>query len=175
MFSIAHLNKQEAYLGILRLLLRQTEIEPQLSQYGGPKEGFLMLQQHTDSLYYERPLEERIEVATSLAEDSLMNPPEVFKIALARDGIFAPALFPKNKRGETLLHIVAGNIGRLVRYTSEKLHGILKHDYEVNLKGKMTQVSRHCIMQSLINLYRMAKISEGAYWQGAGTSRHLIR
>ena len=140
MYSIA-INKQEAYLDILRLFLRQTDIELKLGHFRGPKQGFLVLQQHMDSLYYQKPLEERIEVVTSLAVYSLQNSPEVFKVALARDGIPPQALFLKNTRGETLLHIVAESIGRLAADTTLGFDSFQEY-MEANLKGNITQVSR---------------------------------
>lgn len=92
-----------------RLLLNETGREPDLSMYQGSKEGFSMWQQALDPLYYQRPLEERFEVAMSLAYRH--NRPEVLRSALARGALPSLAHCMTDRNGETLLHAITWNIG----------------------------------------------------------------
>ena len=53
-------------MGSLRLLLSDTDHDIDLSRYRGPSEGFTKWQRIVDPLYYQRPFEERAEIASKM-------------------------------------------------------------------------------------------------------------
>lgn len=112
-------------LHILRLLLRESDIEPELGRYVGSGEGFLLLQQHVHPLYYNMPLEQRFEMAISLSETIPHNAPETVKTALGEVPISSAALRLRASNGRTLLHAVASSIGTLT--TSMHCHLDINH------------------------------------------------
>jgi len=69
------------------------------------------LQQHVDPLYYNRPLEQRFEIAISLSAACSRNVPEVVKTALGEVTVSSAALRLRTSNGRTLLHVVARSIG----------------------------------------------------------------
>lgn len=117
-------------VGVLRLLLNETEREPNLAWYRGSKEGFSMSQQDLDPLYYQRPLEERFEVAMSLADCG--NGPEVLRLALARGALPSLAHCMTNCNGETLLHAVASGWVERTRFSDSSR---LQEEYELDPMG----------------------------------------
>lgn len=95
-----------------RLLLKETEREPELSRYRGSKEGFSMCQQALDPLYYQRPLEERVGVAIVLAERYSI--PNVIRVSVALDPLPSLAHSITGGLGTTLLNVVARGFGMAV-------------------------------------------------------------
>ena len=95
---------------IPRLLLNETESGSDLGWYAGPKEGFLLWQQALDPFFYRRPLEERIDVAFSLAENDIGV--DVFRLSVALGPLPPLAHATFNANGITLLHAVANGLGR---------------------------------------------------------------
>ena len=95
---------------IPRLLLNETERDSDLGLYSGPKEGFSLWQQALDPFFYQRPLEERIEVAFSVAKHD--NELDVFRLAVALGPLPPLAHTTFNSNGRTLLHAVANGMGR---------------------------------------------------------------
>ena len=93
----------------LRLLLNETERETNMGYYCGPKEGFSIWQQSADPFYYERPLEERFEVATTLSYKG--NGPDVLRLSLALGPLPSLAYTIRNDHG-MLLNAVARSMGR---------------------------------------------------------------
>lgn len=98
-----------------RLLLNETERETNMGYYQGPKEGFSIWQQSADPFYYERPLEERFEVATTLLYAG--NGPDVLRLSLAPGPLPPLAYSIINKDGITLLNIVARSMGSWSHYS----------------------------------------------------------
>ena len=94
---------------VLRLLLNETERETNMGYYWGPKEGFSIWQQSADPFYYERPLEERFEVATTLSY--MGNGPDVLRLSLALGPFPSLAYSIINDHG-MLLNAVARSMGR---------------------------------------------------------------
>ena len=95
---------------IPRLLLNETESGSDLGWYSGPKEGFSLWQQALDPIFYQRPLEERIDVAFSLAENN--NGLDIFRLSVALGPLPPLAHFVSDRLGRTLLHAVALAMGR---------------------------------------------------------------
>lgn len=95
-------------LELPRLLLSKTEREPDLRNFYGPPEGFSMWQQAIDPLYYQRPLEERVDLACYLV--SIGNDAEVFRIALNCNRISPQILSMAGKDWEEALHAVTGSM-----------------------------------------------------------------
>lgn len=105
-------------VGGSRLLLNETGCEPDLSNYQGSGEGFSMWQQALDPLYYQRPLEERYEVAMALTYHQ--NGPEVLRSALARGALPSLTHCMTDRNGETLLHAIAWYMGMCMYTTHTK-------------------------------------------------------
>jgi hypothetical protein len=102
---------QEA-LDTSRLLLSKAEIDPDdLKYYRGPEEGFTLWQQHMNPHYYEKSLQERVEIATGFTDRGPVNGPLLIRRAIARDDIPRLAVSMRNGIGETLLHAVGKSIG----------------------------------------------------------------
>lgn len=118
-----------------RLLLNETEREPDLACYLGSKQGFSMWQQALDPLYYQRSLEERFEVAMSLTY-GWKNGPEVLRLALARGALPSLAHCMTNRFGETLLHAVARGMGYRIHLRSTDLP---RENYEMIATGMNTK------------------------------------
>ena len=64
-----------------RLLLHETEHETDLGNYCGSREGFSIWQRCLDPFYYQRPIEDRMEIAMNLAMSG--NEPGVLRVSLA--------------------------------------------------------------------------------------------
>ena len=92
-----------------RLLLNETERGSDLGWYSGPKEGFSLWQQALDPFFYQRPLEERINVAFSLAGNN--NGPDVLRLSVALGPLPPLAHATTGSDGRTLLHAVAKGMG----------------------------------------------------------------
>lgn len=103
-----------------RLLFNETEVTPSLRIYNGSAEGFIVWQEALDPTYYQRPFEERFELANSLAQ---RNGSAVFRIALDRGSI----LHSSNKENDEILHVIAASIKLdwtvLSRYPEEPIVG----------------------------------------------------
>ena len=110
---------------IPRLLLNETERESDLGWYSGPKEGFSLWQQALDPFFYQRPLEERMKLAFSLAEHD--NGLDVFRLAVALGPLppLAHATFTSD--GRTLLHAVANGMGRTLCWNRSYLREVPSH------------------------------------------------
>ena len=119
-------------LDVSRLLIQETDHELDLHSYNGPKEGFCMWQQNADPLYYERPLQERFEIAITLAHD-VWNGPDTFRVSLAHGPLPSLALSMTDSQGNRLLHAVAWALGLVCSYDREWL---APEHLEVNEKGK---------------------------------------
>lgn len=70
-----------------RLLFNETEFTPSSLEYRGSAKGFVLWQESLDPIYYQRPLEDRCEVARDFAWG---NEYELFKTALHRDQLSIP-------------------------------------------------------------------------------------
>ena len=104
-------NNSGEVVDVPRLLLNETERETNMGYYRGPKEGFLIWQQSLDPLYYQRPFEERFEVATSLAYWG--NAPDVLRLSLAPGPLPSLAYsMIDDSEGTTLLNAVSRGMGR---------------------------------------------------------------
>ena len=118
----------------LRFFLREGTFEPSLSDFRGTLEGFKLLQQHTDPLYYSRPFEERLEVAFRLIDKR--GSPKLIETALGVKVISSRHLTTPATCGRTLVGVVAHHIGYL---TSEVLEpSVCSSTYNTNeyeLKG----------------------------------------
>lgn len=86
-----------------RLLFNETEVTPSLRHYNGSVEGFIRWQETLDSTYYQRPFEERFELARFLAP---RNGSAVFRTALDRGSI----LHSLKKENCEILHVIAASI-----------------------------------------------------------------
>ena len=67
--------------GLWRILLAETDREVDLKTFVGSRKGFSYWQQNVDPLYYQRPFEERLAIAFSLARS--FNRPDVVRRALS--------------------------------------------------------------------------------------------
>ena len=101
------MDKEE--LIVPRLLLNETERGFDLGLYSGPKEGFSLWQQALDPFFYQRPLEERMNVAFSLAGSN--NGPDVLRLSVALGPLPPLAHATTDSGGRTLLHAIAKGIG----------------------------------------------------------------
>ncbi len=79
------------------------------------KEAFDLYRQDVDPYYYERPLLERVGNALDMP---LITPPSVLKAVVAGDEIPNQAILMTNTNGETLLHMVAWNIGYQAKWSN---------------------------------------------------------
>lgn len=109
---------------IPRLLFNETEFTPSLSNYRGSANGFVLWQEALDPIYYQRPLEERLEIARVVA---LGNEYEVFKKALDRDSI----LHPLTKENCETANVIAQSIGRKWGSFSQDTDGSLVSYHEL--------------------------------------------
>lgn len=114
----------------LRLLLNETEREPDLACYLGSKEGFSMWQQALDPLYYQRPIEERFEIAVKLA--SSLNGPEVVRLALTRGALPSLAHCITDRIGETILYAIAKT---MCDKTYDRYTPLEQEEYEMDSIG----------------------------------------
>ena len=111
-----------------RLLLNETEREPSMRYYRGPKEGFSNWQQSVDPFYYERPLEERFEVATALSYKG--NGPDVLRLSLA-PGLLPPMAYSIiNDHGMTLLNVVARCMGTKMLWSQYSPMHLVQHEMD---------------------------------------------
>lgn len=119
-----------------RLLLNETEFTPSLSSYRGSAKGFVLWQEVLDPGYYQRPLEERFEIARVLGR---YHEPKVFKTALDRDSVIRPWT---EGNCETL-NVIARSIGRIwVDYTGG--NSMSDHEtYHAVLEGNCERSSAH--------------------------------
>ena len=119
-----------------RSLTKKAEVDPSfLRFYHGSVEVFTLWQQSLNPLYYEIALEERVEVTIELCWYHFSNGPALFRRALTRDHIPRLAVGMRNGKGQTLLHAVALNIGKLAQYISR--HPLAKtKEEEEDLAGR---------------------------------------
>ena len=119
-----------------RSLTKKAEVDPSfLRFYHGSEEVFTLWQQSLSPQYYEKALEERIEMAIGLSWHHFSNGPALFRRALTRDHIPRLAAGMRNGKGQTLLHAVALNIGEVVQYIL--IHPLSKSRWdEENLAGR---------------------------------------
>lgn len=111
-----------------RLLLNETERETNMGYYRGPKEGFSIWQQSADPFYYERPLEERFEVATTLSYRG--NGPDVLRLSLAPGPLPSLSYSIIDDHGMTLLNAVAISMGRkMLRSHYSPMH-LVQHEMD---------------------------------------------
>jgi len=102
-------------LDLLRLLLQNSNNPPALKSYSGSSEGFSLLQQSTDPLYYQRPLAERLDVAFWVVQVGLRSKPALLQIALGESATLAQAISLVDTFGNTILHVVAVMLARRTR------------------------------------------------------------
>ena len=95
----------------MRLLLRESDSPPELAFYRGPKEGFSLFQQSTDPVYYQRPIEERLDVAYNMVWYHGYTT-ALLQTVLGDNIDAAQASSLVVRRGTTVLHIIARAIGR---------------------------------------------------------------
>ena len=109
------LDWDERRLDIQRLLLRQSDSLPSIARYGGPEEGFKILQQSVDPMYYQKSPAERVETAIEAARwNRFANIATPTESILGSDVDLAWAYSYENSDGDTLLHSVAFALGRTV-------------------------------------------------------------
>lgn len=113
--DLGPLQNIEALLDVARLLIQETDSEPDFRSYFGPKEGFCVWQQNADPLYYEKPLQERIEIAIALAR-SPTNGADTFRVSLAHGPLSSLAPCMTNSEGLTPLHAAARSLGMARSY-----------------------------------------------------------
>jgi len=94
-------------LDVMRLLLRGSNSPPGVESYSGSSEGFSLLQQSTDPLYYQQPLAKRVDVAFKVVKNRNHSAPALLQIALGESITSAQAVSLVDTRGRTILHIVA--------------------------------------------------------------------
>ena len=111
-----------------RLLSNETERETNMGYYRGPKEGFSIWQQSADPFYYERPLEERFEVATTLSYSA--NGPDVLRLSLAPGPLPPLAYSIINDEGMTLLNVVARSMGRKMLWSHCSAMYLVQHEMD---------------------------------------------
>lgn len=104
-------------LDLLRLLLQNSNNPPALKSYSGSSEGFSLLQQSTDPLYYQRPLAERLHVAIWAVGVGLRSDPALLQATLGESGTLAQAVSLVDHFGRIILHIVAVTLARRTRYS----------------------------------------------------------
>ena len=105
------------------LLLHTTDLEPEDLVCSNSKESFSLLQIYIDPLYYSKPIEKRFIVAMSLALRNAIYQPETFLLALGNGPtIPAPSLQMTDGKNQTLLHVVAWNIGQSRMEAHNSLH-----------------------------------------------------
>ncbi len=102
-------------LDLQRLLLQNSNNPPALKSYSGPSEGFSLLQQSTDPLYYQRPLAERLDVAFWAVAVGLRSGPALLQAALGESGTLPQTVSLIDPSGRTILHVVAVLLGRSKR------------------------------------------------------------
>ena len=110
---------------IPRLLLNETERGSDLDWYSGSKEGFSLWQQALDPFFYQSPLEERIEVAFSLAGND--NGPDILRLSLALGPLPPLAHSTTDVIGRTLLHAVAKHMSRVLSWNRRSLSKVSSH------------------------------------------------
>ena len=115
-FSSGETLRTGEVLDTLRLLICQSEVVPELRFVRGPKESFELVQQITKPFYYEQPLQQRVELAISIAVYD--SGAELFRIALGRGRIPSSAINMTDTLGESLLHGVADSIGYTQFYST---------------------------------------------------------
>lgn len=98
----------------LRLLLNETENEIKIDGYRGSKDGFMLWQQFSDPLYYQRTLKDRVTVAIELALGG--NGPEVLRLSLAQGPLPSLAHAMTNSYGEFLSNAVVRSMGDYMIY-----------------------------------------------------------
>lgn len=104
-------NKSE----IMRLMLRESDCEIDITQYANSKEAFSLIQRHTDPLYFLRALSERVEIASKICWTSVFGAsPAVFKAALGDSFDMAQLKSETDSSGRTVLHMIAMALVRIV-------------------------------------------------------------
>ena len=114
--SIRHREWDGRRLEIQRLLLPRSDSLYDIARYGGPQEGFRMLQQFTDPMYYQRPPVERVEIAiTATLNTTFINITTPIQTILGSGIDLGWAYSYKNSGGDTLLHVTTHAFGQSVR------------------------------------------------------------
>lgn len=99
---------------LARLLIDRTEYEVSLRNFGwGRQQAFSVWQQCLEPFYYQKPDEERIDMALCFAMN-LIHPGAVRR-SLALDRIPPLVHWMRSSRGQTLLGLVAYNTARLLK------------------------------------------------------------
>ena len=111
-----------------RLLLNETERETNMGYYRGPKEGFSIWQQSVDPYYYERPLQERFDVATTLSYQG--HGPDVLRLSLAPGPLPPLAYSIIDDHGMTLLNTVARSMGRKMLWSLDLPMHLVQHEMD---------------------------------------------
>ncbi len=115
-----------------RLLFNKTEFIPSLENYNGSAGGLILWQETLDPTYYQRPFEERFELAAFLA---VANGSALFRTALDRDSI----LHSSSVEGFRTFIVIAASIVRNGAILSEYPEAPYKAYYErprENIKGR---------------------------------------
>lgn len=94
-------------LDVVRLLLQESDNPPEIEWYNGQQEGFSMLQQRTDPLYYQRPLADRANVALNVIKYTLHPEPALMQLALGESITSPQAASLVDYSRRTILHTVA--------------------------------------------------------------------
>jgi len=102
-------------LDLQRLLLQNSNNPPALKSYSGSSEGFTLLQQSTDPLYYQRPLAERLDVAFWAVALGLGSGSALLRTALGESGTLPQAVSLVDPFRRTILHVVASTLARGTR------------------------------------------------------------
>lgn len=101
--------------------MNKTELEINLGNYNGPCEGFSTWQKIVDPLYYDRPLEERVDVATSLDFEGGKGP-DTIRRALAIGPLPSLAQSIRGYSCRSLLEAVAFQLGMAVaKYDAKRI------------------------------------------------------
>lgn len=121
-------NNSGEVVDVPRLLLNETERETNMGYYRGSKEGFSIWQQSADPFYYERPLEERFDVAKTLSYRG--NGPDVLRLSLAPGPLPPLAYSIINGHGMTLLNTIARSMGRKMLWSRYSRMHLVQHEMD---------------------------------------------
>ncbi len=106
-------------LDLLRLLLQNSNNPPALKSYSGSSEGFSLLQQSTDPLYYKRSLAERVEIAFWAVSVGYRTKPTLLQVALGENVTLAQVVSLVATPAMTILHVIAVTLARRTRMSIE--------------------------------------------------------
>ena len=102
---------KETVENVTRLLYTVTDLEADPPWYIDSRASFIMWQGHADPSYYTRSLETRISMTIKAPRLTIEDPSEHFKIMLSRGPIPPLAHTIVTSDGNSLLHVVATEIG----------------------------------------------------------------